>query len=90
MTENDLARHVVDAAFKIHTTPGPGLLESVYETVLAHELQRRGLKVQRQVPIAIVYEVIRLEEAFRANFIIDDHLIVEIRGCSDQARSTSR
>lgn len=79
MTENDLARHVVDAAFKIHTTLGPGLLESVYEAVLAHELQRRGLTVQRQAPISIVYDGIRLDEAFRADLIVGDLLIVEIK-----------
>lgn len=79
MTENDLARHVVDAAFKVHITLGPGLLGSVYEALLAHELQRRGLTVQRQAPISIVYDGIRLDEAFRADLIVGDLLIVEIK-----------
>lgn len=50
--ENDIAREIVDAAFNIHTTLGPGLLESVYQAVLSHELGKRGLRVRREVPIA--------------------------------------
>lgn len=53
MHENDIAKELVDAAFKVHTKLGPGLLESVYEVVLAHELRQRGLDVVRQVPVAI-------------------------------------
>jgi GxxExxY protein len=53
MTENEIAKVVVDAAYKVHTTLGPGLLESVYEIVLTHELKRRGLEAERQVPIPI-------------------------------------
>lgn len=79
LTENDLARIVVDAAFKVHTSLGPGLLESVYEIVLAHELIARGLQVQRQVPIAIEYEGMRFEEAFRADLLVDNLLIVELK-----------
>jgi GxxExxY protein len=79
MTENDLAKLVVDCAFKVHTTLGPGLLESVYETVLAHEVQRRGLRVQRQAPIGITYDDLQLDEAFRADLIVEDRLIVEIK-----------
>ena len=56
MTENDIAREVVDAAYKIHTTLGPGLLESVYEAVMAEEILRRGLQAVRQQAIPVVYE----------------------------------
>ncbi len=56
MTENEIAREIVDAAYKIHTTLGPGLLESVYETVLSAELRKRGLSVERQQAIPVVYE----------------------------------
>ena len=55
MTENEVARLVVDAAVRVHRALGPGLLESVYEMALAHELEGRGLEVSRQVPIAVVY-----------------------------------
>ena len=79
LTENDVAKVVVDAAFEVHTALGPGLLESVYETVLAHELTARGLRVQRQVPIAIAYDGMRFDEAFPADLIVEDLLIVELR-----------
>jgi GxxExxY protein len=79
MTENEIARIIVDAAFQIHKRLGPGLLESVYEVVLAHELKRRGLKVDRQVPVAIVFDEIRFDEGFRADIIVGDKVIVELK-----------
>ncbi len=60
MTENEIARYAVDVAFKAHTAFGPGLLESVYERVMAHELQKRGLRVRRQQGIPVVYEKLGL------------------------------
>ena len=77
MTENEISKIVVDAAYKIHTSLGPGLLESVYEAVLFYELQKRGLRVERQVAVPIVYEDVRLEEGFRADLIVEDKLIIE-------------
>jgi GxxExxY protein len=79
MTENDIAKIIVDAAYKVHTTLGPGLLESVYEPVLAYEITKRGLHVVRQQPISIVYEGISLGEAFRADLIVEDKVIVELK-----------
>ena len=79
MTENEIAKIIVDAAFQIHKRLGPGLLESVYEVVLAHVLQRRGLKVDRQVPVAIVFENIRFDEGFRADLIVEDKVIIELK-----------
>jgi len=79
MTENEIAAAVVDAAFKIHTTLGPGLLESVYEAVLAFELQRRGLQVARQVGLPVNYEGVKLELGFRIDLIIDNKLIIEVK-----------
>jgi GxxExxY protein len=76
MTENAIAKEVVDAAFRIHTTLGPGLLESVYDTVLAYELGRRGLRTVRQQPIPVVYEGIRIDTGFRADLIVEDKVIV--------------
>jgi len=70
MTENEIAKIVVDATFQIHRKLGPGLLESVYETVLTYELKRRGLKVERQVPVAIIFESIRFDEGFRVDYKI--------------------
>jgi len=79
MTENEIAKIVVDAAYKVHTTLGPGLLESVYEAALFYELKQRELHVERQVGVPIVYEEVRLEEGFRADLIIEDKLIIEIK-----------
>ena len=79
MTENTIAKEVVDAAFRIHPTLGPGLLESVYETVLAYELDRRGLRAVRQQPIPVVYEGIRIDAGFRADLIVEDKVIVEVK-----------
>ncbi|MBU0500755.1 MAG: GxxExxY protein [Gammaproteobacteria bacterium] len=77
--ENAISRSVVDAAFKIHVALGPGLLESVYEQVLAFELRKRGHRVETQIPIAIVYEGHRFDDAFRADLVVDDKLIVELK-----------
>src|ERR1700688_2774600 len=79
MDENAIAKEIVDAAFRIHTTLGPGLLESVYNAVLAHELARRGLRVVRQRGIALVYGNVRIDIAFRADLIVEDKVIVEIK-----------
>jgi len=79
MTENEIAKEIVDAAYKIHTTLGPGLLESVYEAVMAHDIKNRALKVERQKPIPVVYEDVRLDEGFRADLLIEDKVIVELK-----------
>ncbi len=70
---------MVDACFKIHTVLGPGLLESVYESVLSYELQQRGLKVSRQQAMPVVYEGVTLDEGFRADLIVGDCVIVELK-----------
>jgi GxxExxY protein len=79
MTENAIAKEIVDAAFRIHTTLGPGLLESVYVTVLAYELDRRGLSTLRQQAIPLVYENVRIDTGFRADLIVEDKVIVEVK-----------
>ncbi|MBM4300797.1 MAG: GxxExxY protein [Deltaproteobacteria bacterium] len=79
MHENDLAREIVDSAFKVHTSLGPGLLESVYEAALFHELRKRGLPVERQAPIPVVYEEVRLEEGFRADLVVGGKVMVELK-----------
>src|SRR5579859_2930556 len=79
MTENAIAKEIVDAAFCIHTTLGPGLLESVYDAVLAYELDRRGLRTVRQQPLPVVYETVRIDTGFRADLIVEDKVIVEIK-----------
>ena len=79
MNENQIATVVVDSAFKIHTKLGPGLLETVYEVTLAHELRKRGLRVERQVPVPIVYDELVFEEGFRADLLVEDKFIVELK-----------
>ena len=79
MTENEIAKIVVDAAIKVHRALGPGLLESVYEIVLAHELAKRGLKVERQVPISIEYNGLKFQEGFRADIVVEEKIIVELK-----------
>ena len=79
MTENELAKQIVDAAYRVHTCLGPGLLESVYETALAHELEKRSLRVVRQQPVPVEYRGTRIEIAFWADLIVEDQVIVEIK-----------
>jgi GxxExxY protein len=79
MKENEIARIVVDACFRVHTTLGPGLLESVYESVLAYELTERGLTVARQVAIPIVYNGIQFEQAFYADITVNGCVILELK-----------
>jgi GxxExxY protein len=79
MTENEIGKIVVDTAVMVHRELGPGLLESVYEVVLAYELGQRGLSVKRQVSILIHYKEMTFEEAFRADFVIDDRVIIELK-----------
>jgi GxxExxY protein len=79
MTENELSAIIVDTAFKVHTKLGPGLLESVYEEILDHELKKRGLKVERQKAIPVVWDDIKMDLGFRADLIIENKVIVEIK-----------
>jgi GxxExxY protein len=79
MTENEISRVILDTAIAVHKELGPGLLESVYEIVLAYELQQRGLSVNRQVPIAIRYKEMIFDEAFRADIVVDKKVIVELK-----------
>lgn len=79
MKENDIASVIVDACFKVHTALGPGLLESVYEAALAYELESRGLRFTRQQSIPVCYENIQLDEGFRADLIVENKVIVELK-----------
>jgi GxxExxY protein len=79
MTENEVAGIVVDASYKIHRLLGPGLLESVYESILVHELEKRGLKVKRQQIIPLAYEGMHFDEGFRADLVVENKIIVELK-----------
>jgi GxxExxY protein len=79
MTENELSKVIVDCCYKIHTTLGPGLLESVYEETLAFELIRKDLFIKRQQGIAVIYEQVKMDLGFRADLIVEDKVIIEIK-----------
>ncbi|KOP22655.1 GxxExxY protein [Hapalosiphon sp. MRB220] len=76
---DQVATQVVDAAFQVHSTLGPGLLESVYEVCLEHELIKRGLSVEKQVPLPVLYDNIYIEAGFKLDLLVDRCLIVELK-----------
>ena len=79
MNENEIAKEVVDAAFRVHTKLGPGLLESVYEVVLAHELKKKGFSIIRQKAVSIKYDDLVFDVGFRADIIVEDLVILELK-----------
>lgn len=79
MHENEIGSILVDCAVALHRALGPGLLESVYEATLCRALEKRGLRVRRQVTVQIEYDGERFDEAFRADLIIEDKVIVELK-----------
>jgi GxxExxY protein len=79
MNENAATHEIVDCAYKVHTTLGPGLLESVYEAALAWELEKRGCTVTRQQGIPVIYEQVRIHAGFFADLIVNDQIIVEVK-----------
>jgi len=79
VTENEIGTIVVGTVIEVHRELGPGLLESVYEVVLAHELSLRGLEVKRQAPISIIYKGMEFPEAFRADLLVAGKVIVELK-----------
>ncbi len=86
MNENEIGQIVVDTAIKVHSKLGPGLLESVYEVVLAKELESHGLDAQRQIPVSIEYEGIHFDEGFRADIIVNQIVILELKSIEKLGR----
>ena len=82
---NIISGQVVDAALAVHSALGPGLLEGVYEICLFHELQKRGLKVQRQVSLPVIYDGLSLEEGFRLDMLVEDALVLELKAIEEIA-----
>lgn len=80
-----LARQVVDAALRVHKPLGPGLLESVYETCLHHELTKRGIACRRQVPVPVIYDGIRLEANLRLDLLVGDAVVVEVKAAESHS-----
>jgi GxxExxY protein len=79
MKENEIAARVVDAAYRLHSGLGPGIFEIVYEVSLAHELRKHGYLVERQVPVPVIRDGIRFDEGFRADLVIDNCVLVEVK-----------
>jgi GxxExxY protein len=79
MTENEIGTIVVESAIGVHRELGPGLLETVYEVILARELEDRGLKVDRQVPVPIQYNGTTFDEGFRADIMVESKVILELK-----------
>ena len=79
MTENEVGNAIISRAMKVHSTVGPGLLESAYELCLGHELSRQGLKVRNQVPIPIRYEDLAVDQGYRVDLLVNDRVVVELK-----------
>lgn len=87
MTENEIGKIVVDCAVRLHMELGPGLLETVYEVILAHMLQEEGLEVERQVPVPIVFRGVQFDEGFRADIIVEDKVILELKSVESVSKA---
>ena len=83
MEINDITGQIIDAAMKVHTALGPGLLESAYEACLAYELRKRGLKINVQLELPIEYEEVRLDVGYCIDLSVEDTVIVELKAVSD-------
>jgi len=79
MTENEIATVIVDSAFKVHVALGPGLLESVYQAALLHELGKRNLNVVKEITIPVFYDGVQIAEGFRADLVVEDKVIIELK-----------
>ena len=81
----DVFRNVLDCSFKIHTALGPGLLESVYVECLYYELNQSGLIVEKQKPLPLVYEKVKLEAGYRIDLLVDERIVVEVKSIDSLA-----
>ncbi len=87
MTENEIGKIIVDCAVRLHMELGPGLLETVYEVLLAHLLQEAGLKIERQIPVPIQFLGIQFDEGFRADIIVEDKVILELKSVESVSKA---
>ena len=83
MTTNELSKIVFESGLKIHRTIGPGLLESAYEECLVYELEKKGLKVERQLILPLVYEDVIIEKAYRIDVLVEKKLVIELKSVSE-------
>jgi GxxExxY protein len=86
MNENEVAKQIVDAAFLVHTTLGPGLLESAYRRVMEYELRKRGFQVEQEYPVPVIYDGVIFDEAFKADLMVENLVIVELKSVETIAK----
>lgn len=79
MDVNEISEQIIGAAIAVHRALGPGLLESTYETCLAHELSVRGLRVQRQLVLPLIYKGVHVDRAYRIDLLVEDRVVVELK-----------
>ncbi len=79
MSENEIAKVVFDLGLKIHRALGPGLLESAYEECLSYEIRKQGLKIEKQKPLPLVYEAVKLEIGYRIDLLVENKLVIEVK-----------
>jgi len=79
LNENEISKIILDCAFKVHTALGPGLLESAYRECLAYELIKSGLKVEKEKPIPLVYEEVKMECGYRIDLLVENKVVIELK-----------
>jgi GxxExxY protein len=79
MIENEITQDILDSAFKVHTALGPGLLESAYCECLAYELNKKGLRIEKEKPMPLVYEEVKLDCGYRMDLLVEDKVVVELK-----------
>ena len=79
MEINDITHEILDSAYKVHTALGPGLLESAYKACLAYELKKKGLKVELEKPVPIIYEEVKLEYGYRIDILVENKVVIELK-----------
>jgi GxxExxY protein len=82
---NQITYEIIGAAYKVHSTLGPGLLESAYEVCLEYELLKKGFKVERQKPLPVIYEDVKLDAGYRIDLLVEDDVIVELKAVEEIA-----
>ncbi len=82
---NQITYEIIGAAYKVHSALGPGLLESAYEVCLEYELLKKGFKVERQKPLPVVYEEVKLDAGYRIDLLVEDVVIVELKAVEEIA-----
>jgi GxxExxY protein len=88
MTENEIARKIIGIAIELHKQVGPGLLESVYESALAYDLEQNGFDAKRQVPIPCIYKEVKQDIGFRLDLLVNNKVLIEIKSLDNLARYT--